>query len=163
MKILNRPVRSISIAIVFCSALLTPVTQSGAQEQNTSQCSIEILFPKPHQVVAVNDLVKGKAHIPPGKYLWVFAHAKALRLWWPQGEGPAKIAGGNWKILVFYGTPQDIGRDFEISAAVLGPAENEAMLKWFKKAKATNLYPGIRFPKIVSGCPIPRVTVTKGS
>lgn len=162
MKLLNYSLRTMSIKIVaFLSALLTPVTPSLAQQHDTSQCSIEILSPKPGERVGENSLIKGKARIPSGKYLWVFSRVKGLALWWPQGAGPATVEGGKWEVLVFFGTPRDVGRDFEISAAVLEPAENDTLLKWFKKADESGQYPGMRFPNIVSGCPVPRVTVTK--
>jgi hypothetical protein len=162
MKLFN-PLRQLTpkVAVLCIAQFFNPLMLSGAQQHDTSQCTIDILSPKQGEHVAEAGTVKGKAHIPEGKDLWVFVHVKGLALWWPQGAGPAALEEGKWEVLATFGIERDAGRDFEIAVAVLEPTETKELLQWFKKGDETGRYSGMRFPPVVRGCPIPHVIVTK--
>lgn len=154
------PIVKSSSFVLLLFLLFWRFPSTGQQKEN-SQCTIEILSPKEGEHVGGTASVIGRAHIPEGKDLWLFDHVKGLALWWPQGAGPANVEDGKWEVLATFGGDQDIGRNFEIALAVLEPAETKELLQWFKEADKTGKYPGLRFPPVVHGCPVPRVTVNK--
>lgn len=133
-----------------------------AQKAEKQGCTVTIASPKSGQTVTEDAQVEGTASIPPGNFLWVFAHRKGLQLWWPQGGGPAPMSSsGSWQVVVTFGTERDTGREFEIATAVVDANTNEQLRSWVKRAEETGRYPGIQFPSSVTGCKIADVTVNK--
>src|SRR5436305_1189311 len=119
-----------SSALCVLMTMLSPVRGNATEQKPATQCSIEILSPKQGEHVTESSLIKGRGQVPAGKDLWVFVHVKGLALWWPQGAGPAVWEDRNWEVLGYFGGPQDIGRDFEISAAVLDPDQTNELRRW---------------------------------
>jgi hypothetical protein len=98
---------------------------------------------------------------PAGSHLWIFARRSGLGIWWPQG-GDETIPGsdGRWKVLAHFGTADDAGSQFEITAAVVDDSANARLQKWFDDAAQTGNYPGIRLPNTLC-TPIQWVTVNR--
>jgi len=135
---------------------------SAQEKQQKQTCAVVITDPHNGDSVQADGSVTGTATVPPGTHLWIFAHRRGLGLWWPQGGGSPQITDkGKWEALVTYGTPRDVGNDFEITTAVVADEDNNHLFNWVKKAEATGQYPGIRLPASVEGCPTPRVVVKK--
>jgi hypothetical protein len=124
------------------------------------QCDITITAPKPGDEVGATGTVEGKATIPEKGHLWILAHMTGLGDWWPQGQGPATVTDGAWEVTAYFGQAQDVGKKFEVAAAVVGDADNQKLIKWVAEAPGKG-YPGTRFPNTVAGCPIRKVTVLK--
>jgi hypothetical protein len=150
------------IASILSFVALFTLMPSVSLAQQEPQCKIEISSPRPGTPVGGDYLIKGSAQVPAGTYLWVFVHVRGLALWWPQGGGPVVVEkNGKWEALAFFGIERDAGKDFEIAVAALDSEANIDLLKWYKRTEDTGQYPGMRFPSVIKGCPIERMTVTK--
>jgi len=153
-------VRTMAIVVlVGC----VPSTAMFAGQASSAACSVTIASPKNAERHGADVLVSGKATLPAGGSLWVFAHRKGVALWWPQGGGAASVKpGGDYSVLATLGGPQDLGADFEIRAQMVDRADNAKLEAWFKNAEEKGSYPGMRLPAALDGCGIPpEVTVTK--
>jgi hypothetical protein len=130
-------------------------------------CEIQITAPSPGENVGSQGEVYGKARIPTGSYLWVLAHLKSPPedKWWPQGGGAASSdKDGPWEVAVSYGMARgDIGKEFEIAVAVVSEDVNTSLQQWVQRADQTGQYLPIAFPKVINGCPLPKITVKKTS
>jgi hypothetical protein len=136
------------------------IVPSGAQTPPPA-CAIEIVTPRSGASVPGELQIQGKAAIPPGTHLWVFAHRKGLALWWPQGGGATTVVDGMWDTTVFLGEPRDIGRPFEIVAIAVEANADASLRAWVARAEETGRYPGMRFPQAVSTCRLATITVIK--
>jgi hypothetical protein len=150
---LNSVLRSVAIAFLVG----TSMSHLLAQEK----CSVEILTPLSGVTVQENTQVKGTASFSPGRFLWVFAHRKGLALWWPQGAGSAVVTSGRWEVMATLGQDRDVGREFEIVAAVVDASTNQDLLAWFKRAEESGNNQGINLPSTVGECRIAATTVMK--
>lgn len=153
-------VRAASLMAALAGVLLT-LSVSMAQKTEERNCSVEITSPKPDDKVKGDGLVRGKAKVPDKNknFLWVLVHREGLERWWPQGDGPANIRDGEWKVLVKYGVPGERGT-FEIAAVVVDTQTNADLMKWVQDAQA-NGYPPIEFPSTTEGCPVRTTVVEK--
>ena len=73
------------------------------------------------------------------------------------------LIDGKWRVLATFGVARDEGSDFEIKTAVVTSSQNTELLNWVDRAERTGVYPGMRFPVSIEGCPIREVVVTKRS
>jgi hypothetical protein len=150
----NRLVLAMTIFVAFLTGTLSALAQSGP-------CTIDILSPQTNATVGETANIVGRANIPTGTKLWVFAHRKGLALWWPQGAGPAAIDGqNNWQTVVFFGQSRDIGSEFEITARVVDQTANNNLQQWVATAQSKQ-YPGIAMPVSVAGCLVKTVVVRR--
>ena len=126
--------------------VLMAVAVALAQSQDKEGCRVQITAPEAGSNVAIVQNVAGTGTVPPGKFLWVFAHRQGLANWWPEGGGPAKIRNGEWLVNTTFGTEQDSGADFEITAAVVDESTNAQLSKTVQDWARSNYYPGTTFP-----------------
>jgi hypothetical protein len=149
------------VTMTFLVLFLTAHTQRAqASSKFREPCSVVLLTPREGEKVIGSSLVTGIAEIPPGSFLWVFAHREGLQRWWPQGDGAARLVNGKWKVLVTYGKPGELGT-FEIVAVVVGAQANEDLRKWTKSAAPG--YEPTELPSSIGACPTPTVVVDKHS
>jgi hypothetical protein len=152
---------TIGLLVCVCLGLSRGAPHVLAQAQPAA-CSVAIADPKLGDRVGAEALVSGRATLPTGKYLWVFAHRKGLRLWWPQGAGAAQVSkGGEWAVLVNFGQPRDAGAEFEVTALVVDDDANASLDTWVKDGDRTGNYSGLSLPAFVSGCEPPLITVRR--
>ena len=131
---------------------------AGAKVQ---ECSVEIVSPKAGVKVRRDALVSGTAQLPANGYLWVLAHKKGLKQWWPQGEGEVEIQDGKWDVLVKFGKEgANENGIFEIAAVVVDKQGNEDLKRWVEDAPKNGYLP-TNFPNPLQNCPIARVSVDK--
>ncbi|MFA7060074.1 MAG: hypothetical protein WC156_04575 [Pedobacter sp.] len=153
-------VRLVSISLVMGCVFFgfdTPIV--GIPQANAQECSVDIIAPKPGGKVRIDALVSGTANIAANSYLWVLAHRKGLKGWWPQGGGEADVKEGKWEVLVTFGKPGEIGT-FEVAVVVVDKQTNEDLKRWVEDAPRKN-YPSFNFPNPVEGCSVKTVLVDK--
>jgi len=147
----------LAVAVSLCCGVAW-----AKQPAQTKDCAVVISDPVDGQSVGHDGNVTGTAKIPPGDFLWVFAHHKGIYSWWPQGGGPASISPtGSWTVLVNYGNDRDSGY-FDIVAIVVTDSTSRKLLDWFKTAEERH-YPPIPLPNAVPDCRIVQVTASKTS
>jgi hypothetical protein len=133
----------------FCIALIAAVDLLA---QTPGTCKAEISSPQQGDGVGTAGDVNGSATVPPGMFLWVFAHRNGLAKWWPQSGGPARVKDGKWVVHATYGDEKDAGANFVITAVVVSQKENDEIAKYVNESEAKNQYPGITLPAASSGC-----------
>src|SRR6267142_387395 len=131
----------------------------ASTSMGVTPCAVDIAAPSPGGKVRGDALVSGTAKIPAESYLWILAHKKGLKGWWPQGGGEADVKEGKWDVLVVFGKPGEIGT-FEIAAVVVDKQTNEDMKRWVEDAPRKG-FPPINFPNPVEGCSVKTVPVDK--
>jgi hypothetical protein len=146
--------------------LIVPViflfSSIAAAAQGNVPCSVSISDPRPGaQVHAPDILVHGESTKPAEGHLWVLAHRRGLKGWWPQGGGETDVADGQWEVLVTLGKPSELG-SFEIVAVVVNKQSNEELNRWVEEAPKLG-YPPTGFPTPVEGCAFKKVAVDKVS
>jgi hypothetical protein len=153
-------VRLVSISAAMVCVFVgfdTPIVRMP--KANAQECSVDITAPKPGGKVRSDALVSGTGKIPANSYLWILAHRKGLKGWWPQGGGEADVKERKWEVLVVFGKPGEIGT-FEIAAVVVDQQTNGDLKRWVEDAPRKN-YPPINFPNPVEGCSVKTVLVDK--
>jgi hypothetical protein len=163
---IHKRLYSATLARIFAvGVILSGLHTSGqnqkteAQKEESPACTIVIKDPTPGTPVGGGSTVSGTAKIPTNSHLWILARKKTLNGWWPQGGGETPINDGKWAVDVTYGTEQDRG-EFEVAAAAVASNADDDLNKWVATAPERK-YPPIKFPAVVEGCPIARVTVAK--
>jgi hypothetical protein len=131
------------------------------QQQNAGSCRVEFLEPKQGDTISDSGDVRGKATVPAGKHLWIFAHRRGLELWWPQGGGPAHIENGEWVSFVTFGQERDRGSEFEVAGVVLEEVDHAAMLNLIRRYEERGVYPGTSLPRPAQGCSMSKMIVMK--
>lgn len=151
---------SVSAALI-CMLIGVTIPAGGRYKTQAQECMIEISSPREGSQVRRDALVNGTARTPASGYLWILAHKKGLKGWWPQGGGEADVKDGKWEVLVIFGKPGtgEIGT-FEIAAVVVDKSTNEDLKRWVEDAPRKD-YPPISFPNPLEGCPIKIITVDK--
>jgi hypothetical protein len=113
---------------------------------HASQGLVEILSPRRGEDVGDTGMVRGRATLSAGTYLWVLARRHDVEGWWPQGDGPIPVVDGSWSVPVDYGGPQDSGFQFEVAAVVVAQTVHERWLEWIQNVKSTGVFPPVRLP-----------------
>ncbi|MGB7922878.1 MAG: hypothetical protein WCF57_06510 [Pyrinomonadaceae bacterium] len=146
-------------ATLFCMMIALTLPVASPCQASAQTCSVKIISPSPGGNVRRDALVRGTAKIPANGYLWLLAHKRGFKQWWPQGGGEADINGGEWEVLVIFGKAKEIGA-FEIAAVVVDSQTNEDLKRWVADAPSRD-YPSIDFPNSLAGCSIEKITVDK--
>jgi hypothetical protein len=121
--------------------------------------NLTILFPTTGMECGRAVKVEGVAQKIPGKYLWVFAHAKFLiNQWWPQVAVAHVNDTGKWVGRAYLGEKADIGYNFEIVARWVTPEIHGKLTAYISRGSQTGHYPPIELPK---GSPSAKVIVKK--
>ena len=139
----------------------TPKTL-GAQEKLA--CKVEITSPQKGDSVGRQGRIRGTAIVPPGMFVWVFAHREGLAKWWPQSGGAARVKGknGEWVVLATYGDEKDpSGASFEIKALLLDQKSHDEIVRYVQKSEKENYYPGMELPSPDTGCESEEIIVKK--
>jgi hypothetical protein len=141
-------VEVISMALKKLSMVVFPVllcaTALMAQTGNT--CSVGIDSPQQGDSVSVSGDISGTAKVPPGMFLWVFAHRKGLNAWWPQSGGAAEVVQGKWTVNATYGDDKDRGANFVVKAVVVDQKGNTDLQNYVKRTETNGTYPGTQIP-----------------
>ncbi|MCL4854078.1 MAG: hypothetical protein KJZ78_22190 [Bryobacteraceae bacterium] len=116
------------------------------REHGRTECAVQILSPSRGEQVAHTGIVRGRAALSAGAYLWVLARRKDVDGWWPQGDGPVAVVDGCWSVQVHYGGPQDAGFHFELVAVAVSQTMHESWLEWVQNVKDTGLFPPVQLP-----------------
>jgi hypothetical protein len=157
LSVVSNRVRQHMCVVAFVLASGSVLTI--AQGTSTSTCRLEITSPHSTETVSDNGNVEGVAkNLPAGSHLWIFARRSGLAIWWPEsGDEIIPDKNGRWKSFVTYGTEQDAGAQFDITAVAVDDRANADLRGWFDTAAKTGRYPGIRIPE--SRCITQMVTV----
>jgi predicted O-methyltransferase YrrM len=115
---------------------------------HASQGTVKILSPRRGEEVGDAGMVRGRATLSPGTYLWVLARRHDVEGWWPQGDGPIPVVDGSWSVQLNYGGPQDAGFQFEVAAVVITQTVHERWLEWVQNVKSTGQFPPVRLPTV---------------
>jgi len=144
----------ISIGLMF-------VIHVKAAPASTEEMSVTITYPTNKSKVGREVLVRGKALIPGGQYLWILARRTDFKpLWWPQREAEVDPTTGEWKAIAILGGPQDIGWEFDVGVIVVN-SEGHAKLQdyWIKSMQSGDWRP-IQIPKTTVAPQLIRVMKT---
>lgn len=155
--------RLILHVVMMAGCLAAAPIARAAESTLVAPCSVTISSPSKGETVTQSGTVSGKATIPEGKSLWLFARPNGFDGWWPQGGGAVSITDGSWEATIFYGSPQDIGSTFEVVAQAVDAKTSDALSQWFATANAIHSFPPIRLPRPVTGCPTAKVSVRRTS
>jgi len=149
--------------IFACSLLaLLPVAALVVAQKTAASCAVRVTEPRTGQDVGGTITVEGNATLPAGHHLWVFVRRDSYRIravWWPQDEGLIDPGTGRWKIPATFGGSQDIGWDFDITAAVFDSQQNLQLQKYLSDSMAASDYRPIPMP--AAACAAKMVTVKK--
>jgi len=157
----NVRISSVFMCLTFGAALLALCAPcSRAQEKKAAGCQVTITAPIEGERVGPNGTARGTAALPSQAHFWILAHVKDFNGWWPQGGGPVNIKEGRWSVLVTYGRPPDVGRQFEVAAAVVSEQTDSELRRWVVEAPDKD-YPPTDFPNTVESCVPVRVTVER--
>lgn len=118
--------------------------------QAPPKCDVKILAPQVGTTVSTKTQIRGTATVPPGMFLWVFAHKEGLANWWPQGGGRVQVKPtGQWVADGTFGDEnepaKDAGASFEITAVIV-TAEQSASLISYVESTRDGHYPGTQLP-----------------
>jgi hypothetical protein len=131
------------------------------------RCETAIETPEAGATVGAGGMVTGTARVPSGGHIWILLHPPIPgNQWFPQEPVSLRADDGTWSALVYYGTQDDIGREFEIAAVVVTSSTSAAFEGWLRSGRTTNSYTPLTYPigtERVSGCSDARRVVRKGS
>jgi len=160
----------LKVWLVICGAVTANALCCGgawaaAEKAQTAGCSLSITSPTGGENVDGMKLASGEATLPPGTFLWLFAHLKGQSGWVPQGGGPTSIDPdtGLWNAMITYGEPPNIGFDFEVLAEVVTGSADAQLVKYVSEANETNRFPPIPAPTPAPNCRGVKITVHKVS
>lgn len=138
--------------------------EACAQNSPKTDCRVEITEPKNGERVGEQELISGRAEIPPDAYLWVFSHREGLATWWPQGDGAATIEDKTWSVPAGFGDPGETGV-FEVAAVPVDADMNLTLETWRRDSQREGRYLkylGMPLPAVVEGCGRPpRIILSK--
>jgi hypothetical protein len=96
------------------------------------RCWIEFDTPEENSPVHETVLVRGRANLPPGACLCLFARRADLSGWWPQGE-PITVLDNAWQRICKLGEATDEGHAFEIAAVATDERGRRKIIRWFEE------------------------------
>ena len=152
------------VRVLFIVSLFFSFLAQGIPLFPGSQIKVEITDPERDGIEVGREMdVKGRAIIPPGKYLWILVHRTKgfKRVWWPQGEAEIDPVSKKWEAHVVFGMPRDIGYDFEIAAIVVNEKEHLKLQDYWEKAMQSADWKPILMPPTVTTPTIRSVKKTK--
>jgi len=147
-------------SIFFLSLLFLALAASPAPAQNAAvDCAVVIEEPHSGQVMPNRIAVAGTATLPPGHHLWVFDRRFDFEPdWWIQGEATVDPQTHQWRRFATLGGDNDIGWDFDLTAAVVGPAEHQVLAAHFSQDINDKNYRPLVMPRAACVAPTLRVT-----
>ncbi len=139
-------------------ALSSWSVESGVQANPA--CEIVITDPgRDNAQVGREMLVRGTASLRGGDHLWVLVRRQDFEpLWWPQREAKVDPRTREWRAMVVFGGPQDIGSVFDIAAIFVSEAEHARLMEYWERAMATGDWRPRRMPPTTCAPQIRRVT-----
>lgn len=149
--------------LAFLSLLISSLAAYGGDSRSRPACLIQLAEPREGQQVGQSVTVKGKATLPAGGHLWVFARRENFGdqdVWWPQAEGRIDPGTGEWKVSASIGEQRDIGWSFDIAVAVFEEDDNLELKSYIREAMKTGSWLPIEMPSSI--CP-PRLLKVKKS
>ncbi len=90
---------------------------------------VSITAPGAGESVGASGTVRGRARVPAGHRLWLFARRSDQGGWWPQCEAVA-ATDGSWSAECRYGEPRDAGYIFEIACLLVDEPTHAYLLDW---------------------------------
>jgi hypothetical protein len=127
--------------------IIAPVNQLIAQQS----CQVVFTIPEKNLIeVGMNLRTEGTASIPDGCSLWILVTTEGFEdVWWPQNEARIDPTTGIWHVLVTFGGPQDIGKEFKIAAIVVSQQEHTKLKDYRTKAMQSGDWMPIVMPPTV--------------
>lgn len=142
---------------VFIAATLLA---NNMYAQEKEPCVISITEPQNNATVGRETIVKGKAEIPRGNYLWVLARRSDFKpLWWPQREAEIDPRTKKWSATAVFGGPQDVGWNFDIGVIAVDKEGHAFLRDYWIKAMKTGDWRPIEIPQ--TSCPPTTMKVKK--
>lgn len=133
-------------------------------QSDVLDCAVRVLEPRPGQEVESRIVVTGSASIPAGHHhLWVFARRVDFRLaalWWPQGEGTFDASNGRWSVVTTLGGFQDVGWEFELTAAVFTQQQQQELLGYLHNSMKSGDFRPMEMPAAVCAAAVVEVKRT---
>ena len=148
----------------FWAILVLALSVTATGRLAAQSCKVEIASPQKGDSVGKQGEVRGTATVPPGMFLWIFAHREGLSKWWPQGGGTTRVKGkdGKWVVLATYGDEKDpSGTPFEIVAILVDQNGHNGIVKYVQESEAKNFYPGMDLPSVDPACVSEEIVVNK--
>lgn len=152
-------IRAGSFFVLFLFGLFQAFPLLAAQD--AAKCSAILTDPRPGEDVGGHIIARGTAILPARHHLWVFARRvsyRSLKFWFQQGEGEVQ-PNGEWKVSVAIGNKDDIGWDFDVTAAVFDEQQHLNLLQSLRDSILAKDFQPIEMPAAV--CVAETVTVHK--
>lgn len=147
--------RLLVIGVIICS---NPFLSNIYAEERI--CDIVITEPQDNAAVGREIIVKGKANIPRGSYLWVLARRNDFKpLWWPQREAEIDPRTKKWSATAVFGVAQDVGWTFDIGVIAVDKSGHSFLKNYWLKAMRTGDWRPIEIPE--TQCPPKIIKVKK--
>ena len=116
------------IQAIMIALLLVPAGFSYGSD-------IKILSPQDGEEVGAAVFVSGTSDIKDGSHIAVFIRDKSIDgKWYPQHQ--AKVdEKGNWQTMCFTGTPNHVGKDFEIAVTTVDEAVKTNLSQYIRNVR----------------------------
>ncbi len=111
---------------------------------------IQIDLPPQNSVVDETAIVQGRADLPSGACLWLFARRADSSGWWPQGRC-VTVSDNRWQQACKFGEVSDAGYAFDIAAMTTDERGQRRILRWFDEGARSVTWGPIDLPKPVAG------------
>lgn len=150
-----------SMSLMLAAVAASFLVGRAAHAQNVSkECKVAITGPTRGAKTGTPLTVEGTASLPEAamQFVWVLVNPDGTQSWWMQGNGPARVRDGKWRVQAYIGEPGKGHGDYYVLAIVLDAATNQLLLP---KARANQKIDDM--PGVVNGCPIVEVKVTKNA
>jgi hypothetical protein len=106
-------------------------------------------------------LAEGRADLPSGGTLWVFARRADSPGWWPQ-RGPVDSSGKGWRQSCTLGNEADAGYRFQIRALALDERGHRKVLRWFEEGARSGHWGPMSLPEQMRGTGVATIDVVRG-
>ncbi len=124
-------------------------------------CLIEIDMPRQNSPVDETVVVRGRADLPPGACLCLFARRADWTGWWPQG-GPITVSNNEWQQICKLGGAADEGYAFEIAAVAADERGRRRILRWFEEGSRSGCWGPVNLSTPVAGTGVATIRVLRG-
>lgn len=117
------------------------VGETLVRAEASEVCSVEIDEPAEGARVGTMATIRGRAIVPHGAFLWLFAKRADVQGWWPQGGSSMTLRGREWQNLCKFGEPQDDEHAFEIVIMAVDATVNARLMRWFAEGCRSGWHP----------------------
>jgi hypothetical protein len=111
------------------------------------RCLIEFDMPRQNSLVDETNLVPGRADLPPGAYLYLFAR---------------RADSNQWQQTCKFGEVADEGYAFEIAAVATNQRGHRRILRWFDECSRSGYWAPMNLPAPVAGTRVATIRVLRG-